>query len=258
MRKAVILILSLSLLLCACGDSKTDVESLNALTQAVASTNSEPRFSGQYMIEINFGKGVTLYYALGDLACDREEKKASVIFSQTYLGVSANAENYVAHGKAISVDNGSASEAQVDTDALFGKFPYCSIFDIPEKPALTVTENTLGTSYSFVSGETERIFSAVIGDDIYELATVLKQPQRDKTEYGEAQCVYTVKDGRVLGVRYEFDVKLFDTPAYVPGYSVPESDYTVELHIVAKLTYENFGDQVEIKEYNAKDLEISS
>ncbi|MBO5786634.1 MAG: hypothetical protein J6R45_04850, partial [Clostridia bacterium] len=74
----------------------------------------------------------------------------------------------------------------------------------------------------------------------------------------EAQCVYTVKDGRVLGVRYEFDVKLFDTPAYVPGYSVPESDYTVELHIVAKLSYENFGDQVEIKEYNAKDLEISS
>ena len=258
MRKILIFTLSLLLLLSACRDSASDPEAVNKLSEAVAATNSETRFSGQYMLEISFGKGVTLYYALGNVNCDRALKTANASFSQTYLGVSGNAENYISDGKVISIDSGEYALVEVESDALFKRFPYCEIYKLPEQTEVTVTENMQGTSYRFINKDTKNIFETVVGGDIYELVTVLKQPQKDKTEYGETECIYTVEDGRVVAIRYEFDMKLYDTPAYVPDYSVPESDYTVELHIVAKLTYKNFGSSVEINEYSAAESEISS
>ena len=75
-----------------------------------------------------------------------------------------------------------------------------------------------------------------------------KKPQKDLTEYGDVECIYTVKDGRIVSARFEFDMKLFDTPAYVPGYSVPEEEYTLNIHITAKVGYDKFGQDVVIKE----------
>jgi hypothetical protein len=75
----------------------------------------------------------------------------------------------------------------------------------------------------------------------------LKKPQKEKTEYSDTKCVVTVKDGAVASARYEFDIKLFDTPSVVEGYTPPEKEYTIKLHITAKVVYEKFGDKVEIK-----------
>ncbi len=253
MKKLLIFALALCLLLCACGDGNqsdnSEVE--KSLSEAISVTNSETAFSGSYMLEINFGQGVSLYYANGKVECNRSEKKASIAFAQTYLGVSANRKNYIANGKAISVDGETATEVDVDTNALLSKFPYSQMFSLPEEVGeIAVNESMVGRTYTVTRNDTEIICDSVVGGDIYDMVDVLKQPQKDKTEYGETKCIYTVSEGRVTGVRYEFDVKLYDTPAYIPGYSVPESEYTITLHITAKLSYDKFGGEVTVGEYS--------
>lgn len=263
MKKSLILLLMLALLLCACGESGSQNQQSvrEELLSAINATNSENAFSGKYMVEISFGQGVALYYASGDVECDRAENKASAAFSQSYLGVSANAKNYIANGKVVSVEGENATEIALDAKALLEKFPYGQIFSLPEQAGnIAVKESTVGTTYTVARGDTKQICESVVGEDIYELADVLKQPQKDKTEYGETECIYTVSDGKVTGVRYEFDIKLYDTPAYVPDYSVPESEYTLKLHVVAKISYNAFGESVTVKEYSqaSNKEEISS
>lgn len=252
MKKLLIAFLALSLLLCACAsEEKANPEEISELSSAIEKTNSENRFSGQYLIEIGFGAGVTLYYAMGDIACDRSEKQASLSFSQTYLGVSAKVENYIKNGVAVTVEDGDAEKTELDTDVLLSKFPYSRIFGYDDTcKSLKSAQSSLGKTFTAVRSNTKQICDSVIGDDIYSLAEVIKQPQRDKTEYSETTCIYTVKDGRVVGCRYEFTVKLYDTPAYVPGYSVPENEYTLELKVSAKISYDSFGADAEIAEYS--------
>ncbi len=257
MRKFLILLLTLALLLCACGEGETQSDASETLSAAINATNSETAFSGDYMLEISFGQGVAMYYAYGEAECDRAKKTASAVFSQTYFGVSANSENYIANGKLVSVESGKATEVPRDTEELLAKFPYGPMFTLPEQTeGIAVSESMVGTTYTVMRKDTEAVCESVVGGDIYDLVDVLKQPQKDKTEYSETTCVYTVAEGRVIGVRYEFDMKLYDTPAYVPGYSVPESEYTVSLHVVAKVSYKQFGEAVTVKEYS--ESEISS
>lgn len=253
MRKLLIAVLSVFLLLCGCTDeeNKADPAAAAELSSAIDATNSETRFSGQYMLEINFGEGVSLYYALGNAMCDRVEEKASVIFSQTYLGVSRNVENYIADGRIVSVNSGVSTEIEQDAKAAMAKFPYSKIYEYSEElGAVTVSNSTLGKVYTVKRNDTEAICDTVIGGDIYSLVDVLKRPQTDKTEYSETTCSYTVSDGKVVGCRYEFDIKLFDTPAYIPGYSQPENEYTIELHVIAKISYDEFGESATVAEYS--------
>ncbi len=260
MKKAIIcFLLVVSLLLCACAEEEgNNAELKSALESAISATNSEEAFSGQYMLEISFGKGVALYYALGDVECDRSAKKAFVSFSQTYLGISSGAKNYIESGKIISVEGETATEIEGNTEGFLAKFPYGAVFPLPENASLTTNETMVGTTYTVIRNDTKSICENVVGDDIYEMVDVLKQPQKDKTEYSETECTYTVSEGRVTGVRYEFDMKLFDTPAYIPGYSMPESEYTVQFHVVAKISYNEFGSGVEVEEYVGGESEISS
>ena len=104
---------------------------------------------------------------------------------------------------------------------------------------------------------TENLSRLVIGDDIYSLVTVLKKPQKDKTEYSQAQCIYTVKDDKVVSAKYEFDVKLFDTPAYNPNYSQPESEYTLTIHVSAKVSYDFSQENIVIPQYSDESSENS-
>ena len=261
MKRLLLIILSLVLLLSACGGDKIDKEALSELNAAIKNTNAEASISGKYMLEITFSDSVTLYYASGDAAWDKEAGKASAIFSQTYLGSSSEGANYFANGKVLSVGSEDAIEVERSKDALFALFPYVNAFEVQESvESLSVTQSTLGRAYTVTTDNTEEICQAVIGGDIFTIVEVLKKPQPDKTKYGKATCTYTVgDDGRLAAVRYEFDVTLYDTPAYIPGYSVPEDDYSITLHVAARISYNGFGDEVEIAEYSRDESsEISS
>lgn len=254
------ILLSLAMLLCACGRQKIDSEELKNLTDAIKTANSFSSASGKYMIEISFSDNVTLYYAAGDAAWDKEAVKSHAVFSQTYLGSSSEGANYFKNDRVLSVSGEDSVEVERSADELFALFPYANVFEVPSEPqSLEISQSTLGKTYTVVMNDTESICNSVVGGDIFTIVDVIKKPQPDKTKYGAVTCTYTVDDGCVIAARYEFDVTLYDTPAYVPGYSVPEDEYSITLHVVARISYDGFGEGVEIHEYSAEESsEISS
>ena len=250
MKKIIsLLMLSLFLFLASCGEEEIDISPLES---AVSTRNSDEKISGKYLTEITFGAGSVLYYVEGDVNFDRTEKICSAKFKQTYLGASADGENYFKNGEVISVCDGEAISVSRDADELFSKFPYCKITIPADMKNPSVSENSLGKAYTFYTSDTKNIYDTTVGGDLYELAAVIKKPQKDKTVYGDTKCIFTVNGGTLVSVRYEFDVTLFDTPAYNPTYSVPESEYTVKLHINAKISYVSNGDDVSISEFSGE------
>lgn len=252
MKRFACVLLVLTVLLCGCdGTKKTKVnsEELNAFAESV---NAQSKLSAEYMLEITFGEGVTLYYTLGNADWDRALQTAYAKFDQTYLGLSAKSENFFKDGKMVSVEGGEAITTERDSTELFSKFPYAKIPQCNESCGeILLSSSTVGTSYTFTRGDTAEISKIFVEDDIYQLVGVIKKPQPEKTQYGDTKCVYTVKDGALVSSRFEFDMKLFDTPAYVPGgNSIPESEYTIDVHINAKITYKSLGEGVSVKEYS--------
>ncbi len=256
MKKLISLILTLSLmLLWGCDQQKDTAAVLEKAQAAVDNTNSQNPLSGEYVLEITFGEGSVLYYAKGDILWDREQTQAYGSFTQTYLGSSAKLENYYSNGTMVSVEEGNAVEVQRTAEDVFSKFPY---FKLPSPQGnITKGTNTLGDSYKFTIDNTENLSNLVIGDDIFSLVNVLKKPQKDKTEYSQAQCIYTVKDDKVISAKYEFDIKLFDTPAYNPNYSQPESEYTITVHVSAKVSYDFSAEDISIPQYFEESSENS-
>ncbi len=263
MKKALIcILLALCSVICACGgegekaDNEANAKVLNAAIQAV---NDETRLSGEYMLEVTFGEGTTLYYAMGDVAWDRSALTAYAEFDQAYLAASSSVKNYYSNGKMISVDGGEAIESERKSEELFAKFPYSEISPYGKNCGdIKVGSNSIGTTYTFTVGNAKALSNTIIGEDIYTIAKVLKKPQPEKTQYGDIKCIFTVSDERIVSCRYEYTLKLFDTPAYIPGYSVPESEYTLDVKVVAKISYNTFGNDVIINEYPNETVEGST
>ena len=250
MKRLICSLLILAFVLCGCEKDdyeKGDPSELNSLVEEV---NSEERLSGDYQLEITFGDRKTLFFAKGEIAWDRTDLTIYSSFDQTYLGASGKTENFYRDGKMISLENGQTVENEQSSEAYFEKFPYFRIPLLDDNCSeIKLSESSVGKTYSFTRTDGKEISKMFLEDDIYQLVGVLKKPQPELTEYGEGECVYTVKDGRIVSCRFEFDMKLFDTPAYIPGYSVPEEEYTLNVHITAKVGYESFGEDVIIKEY---------
>ncbi len=251
MKKILSLLLAIAMLACwGCGE-KPDPEIKKQMDSALETVNGETKLNCDYMLEITFGNGAVLYYAKGSAFWDRDLLKTETVFDQTYLGTSVKMENYFAHGIMYSVENNVPLKVERDGEALFSKFPYFKIPSCGDETAVTVGSNSSGTSYKFSRTDTKVLCEDILGGDIYALATVIKKPQPEKTEYSDTQCTYTENEGRLVSARYEFDIKLFDTPSGSANYTPPESEYTLDLHVVAKLEYKGFGDEVEIKDYSA-------
>ncbi len=254
MKKILSLLLVLTMLFCwGCGE-KTDPEIKKQMDSALANVNGETKLNCDYMMEITFGNGAVLYYAKGSAFWDREKLKAETLFDQTYLGTSVKMENYFADGIMYSVENGDPLKVERDGETMFSKFPYFKIPSCGEDTVISVGNNSSGKSYKFSSADTKKLCEDILGGDIYALATVIKKPQPEKTQYSDTQYTYTENDGRLVSARYEFDIKLFDTPSASANYTPPESEYTLDLHVVAKVEYKGFGEDVEIKDYSRREL----
>lgn len=253
MKRLICLMLSALMLFCSCAEGEDNAQLKDELDSAVLAVNSEVKLTADYMLEITFGDSATLYYALGTASWDREQKIATAFFDQTYLGASVEMKNYFAGSEMVSVENGNPITVQRDGDILLTKFPYLKVFSADDGNSIVKGSNSQGNTYSFFASDTKTLCETILGGNIYDLVPQIKKPQEDKTQYGEAKCVYTVSEGRLLSCRYEFDIKLFDTPAVTANYTPPESEYTLDLHITAKISYTDFGDNVEIAEYATPD-----
>lgn len=265
MKRLIAVILSALLLLCGCrAEEKTNINDLNS---AVETHNSETRFSGKYLLDITFGNESsgeygTLYYAAGNVAWDKDSEKVYAKFDQNYLGTAYVMENYFSKGVMISVEDGEAIKSERASEDLFSMFPYYSLlpYDSNVCEGITKGNNISGTSYTFERSDTKALFGKIFGDGIYDIivsTTTMTSPQKEKTEYSNAKCVYTVSEGRIVSCRYEFDMTIFDTPAYIPGYTQEETKYTLKLHIVAKVEYDTEGEIV-INDYSGTVSDASS
>ncbi len=265
MKKTVAIILSALFLLCGCrAEEKTNIADLNSV---IEKHNSENIFSGSYLLDITFGNEAsgqygTLYYAKGNVAWNSKEEKAYAKFNQNYLGTAYVMENYFSKGVMISVEDGNAIKSERESESLFSMFPYYSLLPYNHERCDNIVKgsNVSGTSYTFERTDTKAIFDKIFGDGIYDIivsTTTMSSPQKEKTEYSNAKCVYTVSDGKILSCRYEFDMTIFDTPAYIPGYVQDESKYTLKLHIVAKVEYDTKGEIV-INDYSGTASDTSS
>ena len=260
-KKHVLFFLAVSIVFAfGCADESTvnTEETAKKINSCAEAINKESRVGGEYLISITFGNDAVLYQADGDIAWDMGNKTAYADFRQTYLGDSSVMQNYISGGNVISVDDGEKNESTRDVNELFSKFPYSKVLLHDGKCSdISVIESSVGTVYEFSRTDSKEIFSRIIGEETFGLVFSIKNLQKDKTEYKDAKCFYTVNDGKITSCRYEFDVKLFDTPAYIPGYTPPEEEYTIDLHISAKITYNSFGDEVVIKEYVAESSDAS-
>ncbi len=250
-RFLVILLVFASLFSISCEREAEDAKA--TVNSVVAEVNKQDKLSGEYQLSITFDKGAVLYYAKGNIEWDRKAQTAYASFDHTYLGASGKMENYFKDGAIISVDSTKTERTEKDPDDLMSKFPYFSVFDYSEDCGeIKVGENNSGTTYTFFVKNNKEIFESIAGGDIYKMVFSIKDPQPEKTQYGDIECIYTVVDGKLQSCRYEFDVKLFDTPGYVPGYSVPEEEYTIDLHFSGKITYNSFGDNVSVDEFSGE------
>jgi len=265
MKKLIAVVLSALLLLCSCGAEEETF--INELNSAIDAHNSEKRFSGNYLLDITFGNESsgeygTLYYAAGDVTWDREAEKVYAKFNQNYLGTAYVMENYFSEGVMISVEDGKAIKAERDSESLFSMFPYYNLLPYDSEFCDNISKGTniSGTYYNFERTDTKAIFDKIFGDGIYDIivsTTTMTSPQKDKTEYSNTKCVYTLSEGNLLSCRYEFDMTIFDTPAYIPGYTQDESKYSLKLHIVAKVEYDREGEIV-INDYSGDISDASS
>ncbi|MBO4452373.1 MAG: hypothetical protein J5793_00405 [Clostridia bacterium] len=246
MKRTFILILAAAVLFAFAACSS---ESPDALNEAINAHNAPGTLSAEYSLEISTLSGSSIYYVKGAFDADRTAKKAYTSFAQSWLGSTAEGENYFSGGKVYSLsEDCEVYESTPDYDIL-ALFPY---IDIPlygdSCKGLSKGENARGVSYTYTIVSDPEFCKKFTGD-IYTLAYTIKEPQTDKTEYGDIRCTVTVADGVLLSFICEFDVKLFDKPAYIPGYSVPEEEYTTNLHVSAKLNYKDFSGG--IPEYSA-------
>ena len=240
------LLLAAVITLCACGDNNAYVDELHSV---VADHNASDRKGGSYLLEIYVGDeaATTLYYAHGDFACDKTAKKAYTSFSQSWFGFSSKAENYFADGIVTNITDGEVITTERSAEELLSMFPYLDApFYGDDCFGLARVNNSRGYVYTYTCRDGKGISESVVGGDLYQLAYVIKDPQPEKTVYGDVVCSAGVSDGKLTSLGFEFDVTLFDTPSYVPGYSQPESEYSLTMHIVAKV---NYSDEFELKEY---------
>ena len=236
MRRTIALIIAAALL-CACGGDRVDAAGLNAASSACA---GKDRHSGQYMLEITFAENTaTLYYARGDFEYDRAGKTASLDFSQTWLGSSSKARNDYKDGVITNTTDGETFEVPREAELLFSQFPYFA------PPLCLETDSNLsehpgarGTQYTFVRKNASDFCKAVVGGDVCDLVPALRQPRREETSFGDVAFTCLVEGESLLSFGCEFDVTLYDTPAYIPGYSVPEEEYVITLHVTARVSYD--------------------
>lgn len=250
------LLVALMLLCCAC--DKDNNENRPQLDSALEAVNNQTKLECDYMLEITFGDKTVLYYAMGNAKWDRNEKVANAYFDQTYLGSSVVMENYFSGKEMVSVENGVPIIVERDGDILLSKFPYFKPMCAPQESKIEVGANSLGTTYSFDYADTKTLCENLLGGDVYALVPNIKKPQREKTQYTSGKCIYTEVDGMIASCRYEFDIKLYDTPMASANYNPPESDYTLDLHVTAKITYTDFGENVVIDEYSMEETSASS
>ena len=121
-------------------------------------------------------------------------------------------------------------------EALFDSLIYArpSVPDEGSKISASLSADGLYT-VKCKSPDSNALFS-LLGDDIYSVAYI-NVPQKDKMYCEDAVFTYRISDGVISDYSLSFTAHLLDTPPYVPGKGVDDSDYELELFVEFNVSY---------------------
>lgn len=229
-RLALTVIAVCMLLFCGCGGD-ADV------TPVISAVQSPPdRLHCNFTFNIRFGEELsTLLFSMGSFDADYAQNMLSAQLTRTVLA-SAAAVTLEYDGKiCVTTIEGEEHTYEMTPEEVFGGMVYARPLFPDGKYSATLSSDGLYT-VKCKAPDSAKLF-ALLGDDIYSIAYI-KAPLRDKMYCSDAVFTYRLKDGIITDYSLSFTAHLFDTPPYVPGVKVDESDYELELDVEFTASYQ--------------------
>lgn len=232
MKKLLFVLLTFCLLLASCASAD------NTHIQPVKDGFSDTEYNDySFTLRVEMGKKCVLL-ASGDVSVTDSPLSLTAEIEETFLG-----DNL---GKTqISWSDGKLSTDGVKEETSWEELRSSMIYAAPlvfEESMVKKTETgtTLaGTIYRHYikdnsKSDTLYVLLGAALPEICGVASVIK----DESEFKDIVCEYTLsEDGEPLGYTIRFTAVYQDTPPYVPGVTPDKSDYTVEVGIEFRLTY---------------------
>ena len=254
MKRVAFLLLVVTLLLptlCGCVD-KTEYA---LLCDIIANANSEEKYASSFQLSIvNLETERNTCFTQGKVNVDKSDGlKMNGAMTQYVLGEYSNAniayvngEYYTEVGESRVVTD--MTEESLQSQFIFGRTP---IFEVKYVKNLKVTSDGLQKTYSFKCDPPKYMLDQITGADIYTLSGVLS-PDYTLTEYRDVECTYIVtegtdaKDMRLVTRFLRFKMYMYSQMPYVPGVTPNKDDYLTRIEVVCQMTYNAFGDSVQV------------
>jgi len=251
MKRFLPLLLCFALLLSSCNALHYD-----SIEQYVNATNGLTKYSANFFIQVGFADGsVSLLYLNGSYDVD---KQSGVLYrdgSETYLGDSWHETEFFENGCLYNAEGDDKYAVTCTLDDVLAQTIYRMLPQIDSENAYKISEasNAGGRLFSFGAKNMQEYEFEIVGDNIYALAA-LNVPQKDKTQYTDLKCEYTVSDKfgteMVTAWQIQYGMSLYDTPPYIPGKAVNEEDYRLDINVRIKVVINSVGEDVVLPEYD--------
>ncbi len=225
-RLTLVVIAACMLLFCSCGGDNVDLNPLNIALDAPPAA-----VSANFTMNIRFGDELTtLLFAMGSFDADYSVNTVSAKMSRTVLASASAVELHYDGKTCVTVVDGEEHSEETAPDEIFGSLIYARPF-MPTGDLKYTSSLSADGLYTVKckKPDSQQLFD-LLGDDIYSIAYI-SNPKKDKMYCTDAVFTYRLKDGKISDYSLSYTAHLFDTPPYVPGIKVDESDYELELYV---------------------------
>lgn len=272
MKRFVIIILTLLMCLCGCGEKtadsgdalsreesgmtmEPDSEEYETICNAVDGFNNTDRRST--VVRLSVGEGdTTLFFTEGTYSYDRAHPV--VMSGKTTQLINGTADTMDVYYKAGAYYRDSKTGkyyASMEKDGFLQQhlcvnLPIC---DVVGATKVIVSETAVGTKYDFDYVDVD--FCDLVFDESFQLYSGLHSYVEEKTVYENGCFSYVIgDDGSLKSFSLSCQAVLYDTPGYYPtGYTPTEDELKKVLDIRYEVSVKDLGDAVEIKSPNTDD-----
>jgi len=225
-RLTLTVIAACMLFLYSCGGDNADLSPVSAaLASPPAAVKSD------FTLNIRFGDELTtLLFAMGSFDADYQKNTVTAKMSRTVLASASTVELSYDGKTCVTTVDGEKHSEETAHDEIFGSLIYARPLMPSDGLKFTSSLSADGLYTVKCKNPDSKQLFGLLGDDIYTIAYI-KTPKKDKMYCTDAVFTYRVKDGKISDYSLSYTAHLFDTPPYVPGIKVDESDYELELFV---------------------------
>lgn len=219
----------------------TEVQSYevdSAVVRAVEDYNALNTFSVAFSFNMQESGGdESLLFEQGTVSCRTGDKAAlSGRVTQVSGGGGTTSDVYYKAG-AYYNDNGTGKYYTITDGEETLKSFFCTAIPLPKNEdiiSFRTAQTSGGTKYVYTVKTASGLDFAE--DKLYAYSG-MRQPNRSKTRYGEAEYSYVIdENGALKAFAVSAAVTLCDTAPYLPSYSVPDSELTGEYALSLEIT----------------------